>query len=152
MHIPRPVPGQDVELGRPLRDVARELASTIGVTNRDRDGFDARSDECEHDGSGGSSRAEHEHALPGSVEAGVALEESLEAADVGVVAGETVGTVLDINDPRRNHAFVGTASWKVIVDPTAQPNGEVIVYLALTNGTTANGGVLVKRFRKLVGQ
>src|SRR5205823_7778613 len=42
------------------------------------------------------------------------------------------------NDPGRDHVFVGTTSFKVIVDPTMQANGELIVYAALS-GT--NGGV-----------
>jgi subtilisin-like proprotein convertase family protein len=51
---------------------------------------------------------------------------------------DAAGNILPINDPGRNHAFVGTTSFKVIVDAKAQLNGEVIVYAALSGG---NGGI-----------
>jgi subtilisin-like proprotein convertase family protein len=44
------------------------------------------------------------------------------------------GNVLPINDPGRDHKFVGVTSFKVIVDPTAQGNGQVLVYAAMGNG------------------
>jgi subtilisin-like proprotein convertase family protein len=52
--------------------------------------------------------------------------------------GEIIGTILPINDPRRDHKFLGATSFRVLVDPKAQPNGEVIVYAALSG---ANGGI-----------
>src|SRR5262249_23230235 len=53
------------------------------------------------------------------------------------------GNVLGINDPGRNHAFVGETAFKVIVDPKASPSGQVIVYAALSTGvwrSTDSGG------------
>jgi len=47
------------------------------------------------------------------------------------------GNILPISSPLRNHEFVGSSAFKVVVDPTMGPNG-VIVYAALS-GT--NGGV-----------
>src|SRR5207244_6312960 len=41
------------------------------------------------------------------------------------------GNILPINDPGRDHLFVGTTGFKVIVDPKLNTAGEVIVYLAL---------------------
>ncbi len=41
------------------------------------------------------------------------------------------GNPLPINSPLRDHIFVGTTTYKIIVDPTATPNGGVIVYAAL---------------------
>jgi subtilisin-like proprotein convertase family protein len=50
------------------------------------------------------------------------------------------GQFLPINSPLRDHKFVGTTSFKVVVDPTHAPTGpgEVIVYAALSG---ANGGL-----------
>ena len=48
------------------------------------------------------------------------------------------GAVLPINSPLRDHIFDGTTSFKVIVDPKAETNGQVIIYAAL-GGT--NGGI-----------
>jgi subtilisin-like proprotein convertase family protein len=49
-----------------------------------------------------------------------------------------VGTPLPIDSPFRDHIFVGTTTYKMIVDPTALPGGGVIVYAALGG---ANGGL-----------
>jgi len=48
------------------------------------------------------------------------------------------GNTLPLNSPQRDHIFVGTHTFKVLVDPRSTPNGNIIVYVALT-GT--NGGV-----------
>ena len=48
------------------------------------------------------------------------------------------GNLLPINDPRRDHAFVGNSSFKVIVDPRPTPSGEVIIYAAMSG---PNGGI-----------
>ena len=49
------------------------------------------------------------------------------------VPASLVGTPLPENSPFRDHIFVGTTTYKIIVDPTAQPGpgGGVIVYAAL---------------------
>ena len=41
------------------------------------------------------------------------------------------GNPLPINSPLRDHIFVGTTTYKIIVDPTPTSNGGVIVYAAL---------------------
>ncbi|MDR3638959.1 MAG: proprotein convertase P-domain-containing protein [Isosphaeraceae bacterium] len=50
--------------------------------------------------------------------------------------------MLPINSPLRNHIFVGTTSFKIIVDPKPTPNGGVIVYAALSgnSGSSNNEG------------
>src|SRR5262249_2846442 len=48
------------------------------------------------------------------------------------------GNILPINSPQRDHRFVGTSAFKVLVDPHLTPSGQVIVYAALTG---ANGGI-----------
>ena len=48
------------------------------------------------------------------------------------------GNVLPINSPSRDREFVGSTSFKVVVDPKATPSGQVIIYAALS-GT--NGGI-----------
>ncbi len=56
------------------------------------------------------------------------------------------GQELPLSSPTRDHAFVGTTTFKVVVDPTKQSNGGVIVYAALGKGTTAsNGGLYVSK-------
>ena len=51
---------------------------------------------------------------------------------------DAAGNILPINDPGRDHIFLNTTAFKVIVDPHPSPSGEVIVYAALS-GT--NGGI-----------
>jgi subtilisin-like proprotein convertase family protein len=51
---------------------------------------------------------------------------------------DAAGNVLPMNSPQRDHIFVGTTSFKVLVDPRPTPSGNVIVYAALS-GT--NGGI-----------
>ena len=51
---------------------------------------------------------------------------------------DAAGNILPIGDAGRDHRFVGTTAFKVVVDPRALPNGEVIVYAALSG---ANGGI-----------
>ncbi|HZZ41441.1 MAG TPA: proprotein convertase P-domain-containing protein [Tepidisphaeraceae bacterium] len=48
------------------------------------------------------------------------------------------GNYLPIDSPLRDHIFVGTATYKVVVDPRPTPTGDTIIYAALT-GT--NGGL-----------
>jgi subtilisin-like proprotein convertase family protein len=48
------------------------------------------------------------------------------------------GNPLPINSPLRDHIFVGTTTYKIIVDPTPLPGGGVIVYAALGG---PNGGL-----------
>ena len=49
------------------------------------------------------------------------------------------GNTLPMNSPSRDHIFVGTSAFKVIVDPQPTPSGEEIVYAAVSGGT--NGGL-----------
>jgi len=48
------------------------------------------------------------------------------------------GNLLPLNSTLRDHAFVGSTSFKVVVDPNLTPDGQVIIYAAL-GGT--NGGL-----------
>jgi subtilisin-like proprotein convertase family protein len=48
------------------------------------------------------------------------------------------GNPLPLNSSQRDHIFVGTTSFKVLVDPNPTPSGNVIIYAALS-GT--NGGI-----------
>ena len=48
------------------------------------------------------------------------------------------GNILPINSTSRDRKFVGKTSYKVIVDPKPTPNGQVIIYAAMS-GT--NGGI-----------
>ena len=52
------------------------------------------------------------------------------------------GNVLPIDSPDRNRMFVGATAFKVVVDPQLTPQGQVIIYAAMstTNGG-ANGGI-----------
>jgi subtilisin-like proprotein convertase family protein len=50
---------------------------------------------------------------------------------------DSQGRPLPINSALRDHAFVGTTAYKVIVDPHLSPTGNVIVYAAL-GGDNAN--------------
>jgi subtilisin-like proprotein convertase family protein len=52
------------------------------------------------------------------------------------------GNLLPINSPLRDHAFVNTASFKVVVDPVRTPSGNIAIFAALegVNGNT-NGGI-----------
>ena len=51
----------------------------------------------------------------------------------------TDGNILPMESPGRDHKFAGTTSFKVVVDPTPLPNGNIIVYAAMSG---ANGGGL----------
>jgi subtilisin-like proprotein convertase family protein len=44
----------------------------------------------------------------------------------------TDGQILSINDPSRNHDFVGTSISKVLIDPTASASGQLIFYAAVS--------------------
>ena len=48
------------------------------------------------------------------------------------------GNPLPINSPLRDHIFVGTTTYKIVVDPTPLPGGGIIVYAALGG---KNGGL-----------
>jgi subtilisin-like proprotein convertase family protein len=49
--------------------------------------------------------------------------------------------VLPINDPNRDHVFVGTYGFKVVADPVPQGNGEYYIYAALSSGDPNKAGV-----------
>ncbi|MBL8865622.1 MAG: proprotein convertase P-domain-containing protein, partial [Planctomycetia bacterium] len=48
------------------------------------------------------------------------------------------GVILPIDDPSRDHRFVGSTGFRIIVDPNVTPTGEVIVYMAVSGN---NGGI-----------
>ncbi len=48
------------------------------------------------------------------------------------------GNLLPIDSPLRNREFVGSTSYKVVVDPRLSPNGQVIIYAAMSG---PNGGI-----------
>jgi subtilisin-like proprotein convertase family protein len=48
------------------------------------------------------------------------------------------GNILPINSSARDHAFVGSNAFKVVVDPRPTPNGSIIIYAALSG---KNGGI-----------
>jgi subtilisin-like proprotein convertase family protein len=52
------------------------------------------------------------------------------------------GQPLAINDPARDHAFVNTTGFKVVVDPVRSPSGNIVIFAALegVNGSS-NGGI-----------
>ena len=50
------------------------------------------------------------------------------------------GNLTSISDPSRDHIFDGTIGFKVIVDPTPETDGNVILYMAIAD-TGANGGI-----------
>jgi hypothetical protein len=52
--------------------------------------------------------------------------------------GDAAGALSPINAPTRDHLFVGSTAFKVVVDPRPRANGEVIVYAALSG---AQGGI-----------
>ena len=56
------------------------------------------------------------------------------------------GNPLPFNSPLRDHTFVGTTGYKIVVDPKAGPNGQPIVYAAIGKGTTASNGGLYRSF------
>jgi subtilisin-like proprotein convertase family protein len=52
------------------------------------------------------------------------------------------GNLLPINSPLRDHVFVGTSTYKVVVDPRPTPSGDVIIYAALSDQTgRGKGGI-----------
>src|SRR5262249_57018368 len=48
------------------------------------------------------------------------------------------GNLLPISSTSRDRAFVGSTAFKVVVDPQLTPNGQVIIYAALSGN---NGGI-----------
>jgi subtilisin-like proprotein convertase family protein len=55
---------------------------------------------------------------------------------------DSSGKPLPMNDSRRDHLFVNTAGFKVVVDPVRNPSGNVVIFAALegVNGN-GNGGI-----------
>jgi subtilisin-like proprotein convertase family protein len=51
---------------------------------------------------------------------------------------DSSGNILPIDSPLRDRRFFGSTGFKIIVDPTATPTGDVIVYAAVSGN---NGGV-----------
>ena len=46
----------------------------------------------------------------------------------------------ELPESKRDHTFVGTATYQVIVDPNPEPNGNIIIYAALGGGQSGVGG------------
>ncbi|HEX2971488.1 MAG TPA: proprotein convertase P-domain-containing protein, partial [Tepidisphaeraceae bacterium] len=53
---------------------------------------------------------------------------------------DAAGGWLPMNAAQRDHRFVGTTTYRVVVDPKVTPAGEVIIYAALSGGQI-NGGI-----------
>src|SRR5262249_10162013 len=53
--------------------------------------------------------------------------------------GDT-STLLPISSTARDRAFVGTIVYQLAIDPQLTPNGQMIIYAAVTNPTDATGG------------
>jgi subtilisin-like proprotein convertase family protein len=51
---------------------------------------------------------------------------------------DSAGNMLPYNSPLRDHAFIGSTSFKIVADPNLSPSGEAIVYAALSGN---NGGI-----------
>jgi subtilisin-like proprotein convertase family protein len=51
---------------------------------------------------------------------------------------DSSGNLLPIDSPLRNREFVGSTSFKVVVDPRLSPSGQVIIYAAMSG---PNGGI-----------
>ena len=74
---------------------------------------------------------------------GVGVLRSMDGGKTWHVLDSTVnvdasGNLTALSDPTRDHDFVGTIGYKIIVDPTLETNGDVIVYIALAGN---NGGI-----------
>lgn len=60
---------------------------------------------------------------------------------------DATGQLLPIDSPLRDHVFVGTTVFKVVVDPRLTPSGDIIIYAAVTDpvtpaaGQTTRGGI-----------
>lgn len=55
--------------------------------------------------------------------------------------GDGLGGVSLISAATRTRDFVGAAGFKIIADPVRSPAGEIVLYMALSNGIGTNGGV-----------
>jgi subtilisin-like proprotein convertase family protein len=51
---------------------------------------------------------------------------------------DSAGNILAMGSPSRDHMFLGTTSFKIVVDPNPLPNGQIAVYLAVSG---PNGGL-----------
>ena len=80
---------------------------------------------------------------------GVGFLRSLDGGSSWTLLDSTVnfdaqGNPLPLNSPLRDHIFVGTTTYRVVVDPTPTPGGETIIYAALSdvdsNGQPVTGG------------
>ncbi len=56
---------------------------------------------------------------------------------------DSAGNYLPLSSVLRDHAFVGSTSYKIAVDPNPTPAGNVIVYLTLNTALGGNAGVWV---------
>jgi subtilisin-like proprotein convertase family protein len=52
---------------------------------------------------------------------------------------DAAGNYLPINSPERDRKFVGTVAFKVVIDPTPTPAGDLIIYAALSDGGAGSG-------------
>jgi hypothetical protein len=83
--------------------------------------------------------------VPANTSAGVGFLRSMDGGATWSLLDSSTnvdsqGHLLPINSPLRDHIFVGTSTFKVVVDPNPAPGGGVIIYAALS-GNTTNGGI-----------
>ncbi|MBX9584678.1 MAG: FG-GAP-like repeat-containing protein, partial [Gemmataceae bacterium] len=52
---------------------------------------------------------------------------------------DAAGNFLPVNSPERDRKFVGTVAFKVVIDPTPTPAGELLIYAALSDGGAGSG-------------
>ena len=69
---------------------------------------------------------------------GGATWEVIDSTNHNFVNDDPLAAPLLMSDPTRNHAFVNTDAFKVLIDPKAEPNGDLIIYAALSG---QNGGI-----------
>ena len=86
--------------------------------------------------------------FPSQESQGVGVLRSMDGGKTWQLLDSTVnvdssGNYLPLNSSARDHDFVGSTSYKIVVDPNPTPAGNVIVYLVLSTARNNNAGVWV---------